>query len=847
MNWILHCTDEAGFGKVGAKGFALASAARAGLPVPPWFAVTPAAWEVSRTPVKDFVLPPALRAELAAAVAQLCPRGEFVAVRSSALDEDGAKASFAGQLESFLFVRPEEVAARLVQVWRSALAAHVLAYRERHGLSETLPPPAVLVQRMVDADAAGVAFSADPVSGRRSLAVVAAVSGVAFGLVSGQRDADTWHVDRSGRIANRTAVGAQRCLPDAQAEEVAALARRCARHFGRPQDIEWALKGGELWLLQSRPITSLAALTDPDAEFAIWDSSNIAESYGGVTTPLTFSFIRRNYEHVYREFCRIGGVNEAVIAENEDALHRMLGLMRGRVHYNLLVWYRLLALVPGFARNRRFLDDMLGVREAAAAPVIERIQAEARRRTTRASLVLQFLKLIANQLTVERRNRRFQRHLEEALAPPAPALTDMRADELASHFRQLGRRLLRRWDAPLVNDFLAMIFHGLLRRLVELWLEPRDRGLDNDLLAGDSGVISVEPARRIRELARTAAQFPKFVKMLCEASVDAILGELPRVTSFHALYRDYLRRFGDRCFEELKLESPALEDDPLPLLRAVGHLATNPDRAPVHNTDAKARHAAEQHVRAVLGRNPLRRLVFGWVLRNARARVRDRENLRFERTRVYGRVRRIFVEIGKRFDELGLLDAPRDVFWLELDEVLGFIEGTAICTDLKGLAALRKAEFERHRRAEELPRRFETRGIAHHACELVRPAPAADAEHGEERRATGCSPGVVRGRVRVVTVPEGANLCPGEILVAERTDPGWVMLFAAAAGLIVERGSLLSHAAIVAREMGLPAVVGFAGACRWLADGDLVELDGTAGTVRRIEILPRAAEMRSAA
>ncbi|MDH4181701.1 MAG: phosphoenolpyruvate synthase, partial [Betaproteobacteria bacterium] len=218
MDWIRNCTDDAGIAEFGAKGLALASAARGGLPVPPWFAVTPPAAAASLTQGGRFAWHEGPHAALAAALGRLCPRGERVAVRSSAADEDGGRASFAGQLASFLFVAPDAVAAHVALVWRSAHAAHVRAYRERHGLGRA--PGAnvpVLVQRMVDADAAGVAFSADPVSGRRGIAVVAAVPGVANALVAGERDGDTWHVDRSGRVTARTTEGPLPCLTDAQA------------------------------------------------------------------------------------------------------------------------------------------------------------------------------------------------------------------------------------------------------------------------------------------------------------------------------------------------------------------------------------------------------------------------------------------------------------------------------------------------------------------------------------------------------------------------------------------------------------------------------------------------------
>jgi len=846
MNRIIRVHEEAGQRELGGKGYALACAQRAGFPVPPFLAIPPAVCEAIRTASGAIEFPEALRHELATSLAELCPNGEWTAVRSSAVDEDGARCSFAGQLQSFLFVTADEVAARIADVWRSAYSEQVVAYRRQRGIFQAPRPPAVLVQRMVNAGAAGVAFSADPVSGRRGTCVVAAVRGVADRLVSGERNADTWHVDRAGRIVSRALAGPQACLDDREVQEVVRLARRCTHHFGRPQDIEWAIEGGRLHLLQSRPITSLAARPDPDGALAIWDSSNIGESYGGVTTPLTFSYIRHAYKHVYRQLCHVGGVDPAAIKTHDDVFGRMLGLVAGRVHYNLLGWYRLLAFTPGFSHNRRFLDEMLGIRVETSAEILSRVQPQGSRAGGLARIAWQCITLLRNYITVEHRNDSFRNRLNAALAPVQPGLEEMRADELAEYFRALQRSLLTKWDAPLVNDFFAMIFHGLLRRLVERWFEPGDRGLPNDLLSGEPGIISVEPARRIRLMAGIAAGDPELVALLCHGRLEDILRRAQANTAFHATYCDYLELFGDRCLEELKLESTTLFDDPLPLLRTLGRLASSAQRT-VPGDLSNPRETAQRRVRGVLGRNPLKFLVFDWVLRNARARVRDRENLRFERTRVFGRVRRIFVEIGKRMWEIELLESPRDIFWLELDEILGFIEGTATCTNLKGLAALRKAEFERYHGGETPDRRFETRGIVHHGNSFRAATGTIVAGSGDERSATGCCPGKVRGPARVIRSPENAEIHPGEILIAERTDPGWVMLFASAAGLVIEHGSLLSHAAIVARELGIPAVIGVTGACRWLADGDIVELDGATGTVRRIEQPVCGVEMRSAA
>jgi pyruvate,water dikinase len=212
--------------------------------------------------------------------------------------------------------------------------------------------------------------------------------------------------------------------------------------------------------------------------------------------------------------------------------------------------------------------------------------------------------------------------------------------------------------------------------------------------------------------------------------------------------------------------------------------------------------------------------------------VRDRENLRLERTRLFGRVRSLFVELGKRFHERRLLDDPRDVFYLHVDEVLGYVEGTATGTNLRALAALRRREFAAFATQPAPPDRFETRGIVYENDTPSTADPAAE-PGGDERRGVGCCPGRVRGRARVVRDPHGAVLETGDILVAERTDPSWILLFPLAAGLVVERGSLLSHSAIVAREMGIPAVVSLSGATGWIRDGDEVELDGASGAVRR--------------
>lgn len=871
---------------VGGKAHALARLDTAGFTIPPWFVLSPRLFESSltgdqrsafasaRTAAELDALFPAIQiaaAARAAIAAELDVIGGSVfAVRSSALEEDSARYSFAGLLQSFLFVPAADVAMRVVDVWRSGFSERVLAYCEERGIPRPATAPAVVVQRMVDAGASGVAFSADPITGDRDRVVIGAVWGLGTSLVDGSADADTYRVDAADGIARTVAhktiehrrsdragtgvetapVPAARAdaavLSDADIIAVAALARNAAAFFGRPQDIEWALEGGRLFLLQSRPITSLFDLPDPGGALNIWDNSNIVESYGGITTPLTFSFARNAYEGVYRQLCRTFGVPRARIEENTPLYANMLGLVRGRVYYNLLNWYRFMALLPGYRMNRGFMEQMMGVRESLPAGALGASQPVSRR--ARLADGVRFAGTVvgfgSQYFKLPRKMKAFYARLDAALANDRD-LSTLRADELVAQYRFLESRLLSRWDAPLINDFYTMIFYGVLRRLCTSWCGDANATLQNDLLCGSGGMVSTEPAERVREMADIARADPALVLVLCRGSLADIMRQVESNPALRARYESYLQKFGERCLDELKLESSTLHDDPLMLFRSIGNLArVAPEVHGAATAVPEARARGEAAVARALARRPLRRAVFRWVLRNARERVRGRENLRLERTRLFGRVRRIMLELGRRFHERDLVDDPRDVFYLHLDEVLGFVEGTAVSTRLRDLARVRRDEFLSYANDDPPASRFETHGMVY-VGNTFRPRLPPASTTIDTRKGIGCCPGRVSGRARVVRDPRDATIEKGSILVAERTDPGWIMLFPMAAGLLVERGSLLSHSAIVARELGIPAIVSIDGLLSWIQDGDWVELDGASGVARKIAAPPAEADARA--
>jgi phosphohistidine swiveling domain-containing protein len=794
---ILGPGDTPDLARMGGKAFALAQLG-SDFPVPPWRVVPPES--------DDFESP--------GLFSDLGP-GPY-AVRSSAVEEDAGAHSFAGQLQSFLDVPAAEVAGRIRAVRDSAHSDSALAYRRLHRLPGAPSVPAVLVQQMVPADFAGTAFSVDPIDGRR--VAINAVRGLADQLASGAVDGDTYRLDREGGPVPARAVGAGSLLPDDLQKAVADLALRAEARFGRPQDIEWAIAQGRLYLLQSRPITALEDAT-------LWDNSNIVESYSGPTLPLTFSFARHAYAGVYRAFCRLLGVPARAIDDNAAAFDNMLGCIDGHVYYNLLHWYRTLALLPGFAVNRRFMEQMMGVSAALPREVADRLAPKAGGLAARLRLGWSALRLLAHAIRLPRTIARFQLRLDAALeaCPPTGDLPT-----LAARYRGLEAMLLRRWDAPLINDFLCMIAFGASRALLRRWCGSDE--LHNELMIGQGDIVSAEPSRRIARMADMVRGDPSLVAMLRAGDTGAI-GARPDLQQAIA---DYLLRFGDRCTEELKLESVTLDDDPTPLLLAIGHYAARPPAGPS---------PARPDLARSLAGHPLRRMVARRVLAWAGARVRDRENLRLQRTRVFGRVRRIFLEIGRHFARAGVLARARDIFYLEVGEVLGLIEGAWSLGEPQALVALRRAAAP----AQSPPNRFWTHGAA---CLSRREDVAAGVEirehgggsanHGDDRRddrrrqGLGCCPGHVRATVRVIRDPRRQSLLSGEILVARHTDPGWIALFSNAAGILVERGSLLSHSAIVARELGIPAVVGVAGLLDWLRTGDVVELDGRTGSVVRV-------------
>ena len=839
MKYIITCDNvsSADYEQLGGKAAALAALGEHGLPIPGWFAVKTNAYykKGQQSPPAGFI------DELDDALAAF-PDDTRFAVRSSAKAEDGAETSFAGQFESYLWVLREDVAAKIREVWASAFSERVRVYCKNNHISPPEEPPVALVQQMVAARKAGVAFAANPLNADTQQCVASAVFGLGSALVDGLSDADTYTYSyKSGDIKatvaqknlmaeplNREVIpellvenaSNRRVLSNKEVVEVAALAKKTSYIQGRFQDIEWAYDNERLYLLQSRPITTLGSVFETNGKAFVFDNSNIAESYSNTTTPLTFTFIRMAYTGVYEQFCRVFGVSEQIISDNMGVFSRMLAFVDNRVYYNLHSWYKMLSFLPGYALNRAFMEQMMGVREPLPEEFLQSIRdgaPSAGKFRDSISLVRCVFRLMGNYRRLEKHIAKFYKRLDLTLDTAKPG--DLNIGELADAFSALEKGLLKKWDAPIENDFFAMIFHGMLRSLCAKYKLPKE--LHSRLLIGQGGIISAKPAEEIRDIGASIAGNAEIINILNDGSLLDINKMLAAEDALREKTESYLTLFGDRCVDELKLESIPLTKDPIPFYRAVAAMAAK--REAVQSVPSPDWH---EYVKS-----PMRRVLFSWVLKNTLRLVKNRENMRFERTRLFGRVREIALCIGMQYASRGIIAEQRDVFYLTIEEMLGAIDNTVAGGDLRGLVAVRKAEHEQ-RLAKNLPTRIYVNGVSGFS---VRRSGKRENITADGLTGLACCAGIVQGTARIVTDPRNTDFARGQILVARSTDPGWIVLFSLAAGIIVEKGSLLSHAAIVSREMGIPCIVSAPGAMSAIPDGAIVKMDGANGKIVIVE------------
>lgn len=763
------------------------------------------------------------------------------AIRSSILDEDGAKHSFAGLMESFLNQGINDIQESILQVWASAFSSRALSYRWKKGIDIRNISAAVIVQEMVPAKSAGVLFTHDP-NDLQETCVITATIGLGEGVTSDFSDTDTyrvdWHtssierpatnktpkVNESSEVASTSGVATSSATPpavltDQEIRQLRDLGTRASAVFYTPLDIEWAFdRYGKCWLLQARPIIP----PERPGYLRVWDNANIVESYPGLTLPLTFSFARGHYERTFRQLALTAFRLNHSYWERHPVFKNLFGLINGRVYLNLLNWYQMLSFLPGFKQRKLAWDQMFGIDRQLNPP---RTQLSLIDYASVAGVVVKTL------MTVKKAKRRFDLWFQPLYEKyKSIELDKLNESELLDVYEQLTAEITERWYLTLSNDFCAMTYYDWLQTLCCRWA-PDHPNLHNDLLQGQTLIESVAPSRSIDQLAGMFTQHKEHQALNSLQDSAAIWGRIQSDDSFGTLRNAlqlHIEMFGDRSVEELKLEVPSFREEPERLIDIIKRRVHTTQT--IDDIEGRAKTARLQHelVMRQAIRNPLKRFGLQLVLANARSALANRESMRLARGRVYGLVRRIFSQIGERLVVKGLLDSRRDIFYLTVDEVTDYINGSTVTQDLRATVRLRRDEYESFENHEP-PSRFQTRGLVYENVPVM-----AATTTGEPNQAMGigCSSGIASGVARIVREAANVIINEGDIIVARSTDPAWVYLMTACKGIVVERGSVLSHTSIIGRELGIPTVVGVADATDRIPDKAAITINGESGLVQ---------------
>ena len=705
------------------------------------------------------------------------------AVRSSGLNEDSSAASFAGQFETELNVPASGLAGAVRRCAQSGLAARATAYAASRGIQAGLA--AVLVQQMVSPEWAGVLFTANPVTQNPFEMVINAAEGTGDAVAAGTVTPRSVRLDRDGR-----ALGDD--LAPALLDALARAGREIARLLGEPADIEWAWRRGELHILQARPITTIVRYPPRPRDYSnvyVWTHVNFAETMPKPASPLGWSLMEYAAERAFANGLRV----------RSDTGHKLFETLFGRIYWNVTVFF-------GSPLLRRLLSDSLERLSPPARREFDRLVREGRIHprpiyTTAQKLVLLVQCALLVPLTLARvawalMTRHSMAGLEDRIrrrdGAGATTTRDL-ARAIDAILRDAGDDMRRDY---LPSFLLSVLFFGL-HLLVSEKLLGLGAAEALDLVAGEPD-LTTQANLSLWELAAIRRKSPD---------------------RFEEAFARHLDRFGHRGPNEQDILHPRLADAPALARELIENCARSAAPPYERRRADRDRRVSERMAslswarRAVMA--PLRSLAARWLP--------HRENGKHYLMLAFHRIRRFALKLGAQLASEGRLRDGSDIFFITVTEIAALGRGRPLPPAEQ--IELRKADFHRYATVRA-PLIVTSDGWV---MSDAPPAPGGNVLKGD-----GASAGVATGRVRVIRdLHSGARLDPGEILVAPHTDPGWTPLFLTAAAVITEVGGVISHGAVVARELGLPAVVNVAGATTLLKDGEIVTVDGTNGIVSK--------------
>ena len=708
--------------------------------------------------------------------------GERFSVRSSSCVEDSAENSFAGQFDTFLNVERGEIEQKITECVCSLYNENVLVYMEKAGLDIGMLKMNVIVQKMIDSDVSGIVFTANP-QGILNETVIVAGRGLGENVVSDKIDTTSYYYSLTDNIYYYD--GKEDLLSDEKVHEITEASKIICNHIGKYTDIEFAIENNRLYILQARPITTLS-----DKNPIIFDNSNIVESYPGLSLPLTVSFVETVFAGVFKDAGRRLLKNKKELRKRYDILENTVGTANGRIYYNLNSWYSAIKFLPFSEKIIAVWQELVGVKYKEYDESKNEINP-----FIKASVYFNTLtELLATPRNMKKLNERFiniknyvYKRFEE----------EMSAKEILELYDKIQDQLLSCWGITLLNDTYAFIFTGLLKARLKKKYDNHEE-LANSYI---SGITDIESMKPVREMIRIAVEKDEMTKEEYERRAS-----------------EYIDVYGDRCLEELKLETETFRTNPAMFGAKIREFAEDKEKLVQLLEDKKN----EIDIKI----DPLTKFLSNRCMLG----IGNREIQRLNRSRIFGMVREAVLHLGDIYTKENCIETRRDVFYLTFDELRMLAEKPC---DMKETVSSRKKKYEMFSLLPAYSRIIFSQKAFDKNHRNINMAAVQSSK--DEMVGVPCSNGIVEGEVYIVTDVKKAGSVKDKILVTKTTDPGWVFLLAEAKGVVSEKGSLLSHTAIISRELGIPAVVGIENILSTLKNGDIIRIDGSTGVVKLIK------------
>ncbi|MBQ3422890.1 MAG: hypothetical protein IJH34_14820, partial [Romboutsia sp.] len=695
-----------------------------------------------------------------------------------------------------------------------------------------------IIQEMINPKYSGVVFTTNPLTNNPDELLINTVYGLGEQLVSGEEDSDIYIIDDKNKILFQKPYSESGlCMDEKDIIKLKQIALEIESIY-KPrlsQDIEFCVNDeNEIYILQSRPISTYSHI-DKSLKKTILDNSNIVESYSSIVTPLTFSFASHLYTNVYKQVSTIVNKDKESLKKFENIFNNMISIYDSRVYYNLNNWYSILQLLPFYELNRGYMENMMGVKVQTNI-VKNNNNIGFKYKIKESKNALRVLSIIVwYYITIKSKSKKFIDKFDDVTKEYRKCeFNGMSIENLAEIYDDLNDKILGNWKIPIVNDCFTMLFYGILtKKINSLGLDDIE-SIQNDLLCGQGDVYSTKPILGIIDLAKYIKQDPILYDIFKNNEVNEIQDILNDETNENYMginkkIKMYINDFGCRTMNEQQLEQPTMKDDPnILFLYLKNYVNLDLDSLSFDN----GRDIEKEILSKTKG---IEKIFTKKLIKLTKYFVKNREHLRFKRTEAFAIVKGIFKEIGVCFEEMGYITESNDIFYLDIKEVFELAEGRSVDQKIiKKVIEHRKQQYVLDSKKATVERLCFFGGIYQGNCLEIFSVNEVLKDNSDIDKGVPCSPGEVIGKVQIIKNPNVDEIY-GDILVAERTDPGWVPLFSLFKGIVIERGSVLSHSAVIARELGVPTIVGYRGISTKLYDGQLIKMNGSDGTIELLE------------